>query len=134
MLRTLAVLSATTGWCLPENDKRIHTMKAKVAGALPGIGKFLAKPASYLARNPVRPTGRGFRAKVASKKMRRMIRCESLLEMRAVLNAEFSRDVLAINEQPFVLEYEFNGAIRRYTPDFLFRWRNGDEWVVESAK
>jgi hypothetical protein len=60
-----------------------------------------------------------------------MIRCESLLEMRAVQLAEFARDIVNIEEQPLLLEYEIDGKPRRYTPDFRFRWKDGREWIVE---
>lgn len=60
-----------------------------------------------------------------------MIRCESLLEMAAVELAEFSRGVVAINEQPVNITYQLDGKSRRYTPDFRFEWANGEQWYVE---
>lgn len=98
---------------------------------VPAIGRSYPHLPFHQTRNPVRHTGRGFRAKFSSRKMGRMIRCESLLEMRAVQLAEFARDIVSIEEQPFTLEYEIDGKVRRYTPDFRFRWKDGREWIVE---
>ncbi|GAB2893448.1 hypothetical protein GCM10027046_23030 [Uliginosibacterium flavum] len=60
-----------------------------------------------------------------------MVRCESLLEMAAVELAEFSRGVVAIDEQPVNITYQLDGKSRRYTPDFRFKWENGEQWYVE---
>lgn len=98
---------------------------------VPAIGRSYSHLPFHQTRNPVRHTGRGFRVKFASQKMRRMIRCESLLEMQAVQFAEFARDILTIEEQPLTLNYEIDGKTRRYTPDFRFRWKDGREWLVE---
>ena len=99
--------------------------------SVPAIGRNHPHLPFHQTRNPVRHTGRGFRAKFASRKMGRMIRCESLLEMRAVQLAEFARNIVNIEEQPLTLEYEIDGKARRYTPDFRFRWKDGREWIVE---
>lgn len=82
-------------------------------------------------RNPVRPSGRGFRGKFASRKMRRMVRCESLLEMTCLYLAEFARTITAFDEQPLSISYLTSGRRRRYTPDFKFVWQDGQEWFVE---
>ncbi len=82
-------------------------------------------------RNPVRPSGRGFRGKFASRKMQRMVRCESLLEMTCLHLAEFARTIAAFDEQPLSISYVTSGRRRRYTPDFRFLWENGQEWFVE---
>jgi hypothetical protein len=99
--------------------------------SVPAIGRSYPHLPFHQTRNPVRHTGRGFRAKFSSRKMGRMIRCESLLEMHAVRLAEFARDIQSIEEQPFVLRYRASGRARRYTPDFRFRWKDGRDWVVE---
>ncbi len=82
-------------------------------------------------RNPVTHSGRGFRAKFVSQKNRRMVRCESLLEMQFLYLAEFARDVLTFDEQPITISYRLNGRKRRYTPDFCLHWRDGQQWFVE---
>lgn len=82
-------------------------------------------------RNPVTHSGQGFRAKFASRKNRRMVRCESLLEMDFLYLAEFARNVVSFNEQPITISYRLNGRKRRYTPDFCMRWRDGSKWYVE---
>lgn len=82
-------------------------------------------------RNPVRPSGRGFRGKFASRKMRRMVRCESLLEMCCLHLAEFARGITSYQEQPICISYRCGGRMRRYTPDFRFSWDDGREWYVE---
>lgn len=99
--------------------------------AVPAIGRNYSHLPFHQTRNPVRHTGRGFRAKFASQKMGGMIRCESLLEMHAVRLAEFARDIVTIEEQPFKLRYRAGGRARRYTPDFRFRWKDGRDWIVE---
>lgn len=82
-------------------------------------------------RNPVTHSGRGFRAKFASHKNRRVVRCESLLEMHFLYLAEFARNVVSFDEQPVSIAYRLNGRQRRYTPDFGFRWHDGRQWYVE---
>jgi hypothetical protein len=82
-------------------------------------------------RNPVTHSGRGFRAKFGSRKNRRMVRCESLLEMHFLYLAEFARNVVSFDEQPVSIAYRLNGRQRRYTPDFGLRWRDGRQWYVE---
>lgn len=99
--------------------------------SVPAIGRNYTHLPFHQTRNPVRHTGRGFRAKFSSQKMGRMIRCESLLEMHAVRLAEFARDIVTIEEQPFTLRYRAGGKARRYTPDFRFRWKDGRDWTVE---
>lgn len=82
-------------------------------------------------RNPVTHSGRGFRAKFASRKNRRMVRCESLLEKNFLYLAEFARNVVSFDEQPTSIKYRLNGKRVRYTPDFVLRWRDGSHWYVE---
>ncbi len=82
-------------------------------------------------RNPVTPSGRGFRAKFASRKNRRMVRCESLLEKNFLYLAEFARSVISFDEQPTSIKYRLNGKRQRYTPDFALRWQDGSHWYVE---
>lgn len=89
------------------------------------------KPAYHQTRNPVTPSGRGFRAKFYSRKNQRMVRCESLLEFHALFLFEFARGVRTYEEQPVTIEYSLNGRPRRYTPDFGVDWTDGRRWLVE---
>ncbi len=85
----------------------------------------------HRTRNPVTHSSRGFRAKFASKKNRRMVRCESLLEMHFLYLAEFARNVVSFDEQPVSITYRLNNRQRRYTPDFCMYWQDGRRWFVE---
>ncbi|MGO4328765.1 TnsA endonuclease N-terminal domain-containing protein [Cupriavidus sp. M-11] len=98
---------------------------------VPGRHLFHSHVPYHDTRNPVRPSGRGFRAKFASSKMRRMVRCESLLEMNCLYLAEFARSIATFDEQPVSISYRLNGRSRRYTPDFKFYWEDGREWYIE---
>lgn len=98
---------------------------------IPGRHLFPSQLPYHSTRNPVRPSGRGFRGKFASRKMGRMVRCESLLEMNCLYLAEFARTITAFDEQPVSISYLISGRRRRYTPDFMFLWQDGREWFVE---
>lgn len=98
---------------------------------IPGRHLFPSQLPYHSTRNPVRPSGRGFRGKFASRKMGRMVRCESLLEMNCLYLAEFARTITAFDEQPVSISYLISGRRRRYTPDFRFLWQDGREWFVE---
>lgn len=83
------------------------------------------------ARNPVTPSGRGFRAKFFSPKNARLVRCESLLEFDCLHLFEFARDITTFVEQPMTIRYQLGRAWRRYTPDFSVSWVGGRRWLVE---
>lgn len=51
---------------------------------------------------------------------------ESSLERDWLICLDFDPDVELIVEQPFSLEYEVDGSLRRYTPDVLVRYRARD--------
>lgn len=97
----------------------------------PGMLAFSKTLPFHGTRNPVTHTGRGFRAKFCSQKNRRMIRCESLLEMSFLFLAEFAKNVIAFDEQPVTISYRLDGRARRYTPDFVLHWADGRHWYVE---
>lgn len=99
--------------------------------AVPGTLVFNKTLPFHWTRNPVKHTGRGFRAKFCSHKNRRMIRCESLLEMEFLFLAEFAKNVVAFDEQPITISYRLHSHTRRYTPDFVLRWADGRNWYVE---
>lgn len=95
--------------------------------AAPRKGRPLVQP----TRNPVRHTGRYFRGKLFSLKNARLVRCESLLEMRAACFFEFASGVLSFSEQPPPLAIRIRRRKRKYTPDFIVHWREGRDWLVE---
>jgi hypothetical protein len=70
------------------------------------------------SRKVVTRSGRGFRGYFPSWKMRRVVEFESILERDAILLFEFSPGVVSYQEQPELIEYEFDGEIHRYYPDF----------------
>lgn len=63
-------------------------------------------------------------------KMKRMIAFESLIERDGIYTFDFELDVLAFEEQPFSIEYEYEGKKRHYTPDFLLK-KPGCSVIVE---
>jgi hypothetical protein len=83
------------------------------------------------ARNPVTPSGRGFRAKFFSPKNNRLVRCESLLEFDCLHLFEFARGVVRFIEQPTTIRYRLGTSSRSYTPDFAVDWSDGRRWFVE---
>jgi len=89
------------------------------------------RPAYHQTRNPVTPSGRGFRAKFFSRKNRRLVRCESLLEFDALFLMEFARGIRRFEEQPVTVEYWLGGRKRTYTPDFGVEWGDGRRWLLE---
>lgn len=92
---------------------------------------FKPRPAYHQTRNPVTPSGRGFRAKFFSRKNRRLVRCESLLEFDALFLMEFARGIRRFEEQPITVEYRLGGRKRIYTPDFSAEWEDGRRWFLE---
>ncbi|HYN54219.1 MAG TPA: TnsA endonuclease N-terminal domain-containing protein [Methylotenera sp.] len=68
-------------------------------------------------RKVVTRGGRKFRVLFPSKKLRRYVECESLLERDGMLIVEFSPGVVRYQEQPVLIEYEEDGEMRRYYPD-----------------
>lgn len=70
------------------------------------------------SRNVITRRGRGFRGKVPSRKLGRMVAGESLTECDAILVLEFSPGVLSYREQPILVQYVSGDSIRDYYPDF----------------
>jgi len=83
------------------------------------------------ARNPLTPSGRGFRGRFPSRKLKATVRWESLLERDAVYHFEFSPGVLAYQEQPEVISYWNGNAFRQYYPDFLLELVGGTQVRIE---
>jgi len=55
---------------------------------------------------------------------KRSINFESKLEKDFLTMISFNNQVEDIIEQPFTIEYEYDGKLRRYTPDFLVFFKN----------
>lgn len=82
-------------------------------------------------RKVVTRTGRGMRCLVPSRKMGRMIQCESMLEADAVSLFEWSPDIVKFEEQPN-FEYPNDGTKPfKYTPDFRLFLIDGTDAYVE---
>jgi hypothetical protein len=87
----------------------------------------LEKPA-----RKIRASKKGsFRGKFNSKKNRRMIYWESLLELDYIKTLEFDPEVTSYKSQPIEIEYWFQGKKRRYFPDFLVTKRTEEIFLVE---
>lgn len=56
---------------------------------------------------------------------------ESLLELDACFHFEFSREILSFRTQPLTYHYQLNNKTRRYTPDTLCNFDNGDAIFFE---
>lgn len=78
------------------------------------------------ARKVVTRSGRKFKGLFPSKKLQRMVEWESLLERDAILLFEFSPGVVSYQEQPEMIEYEQDGVMRRYYPDFRVIHQSGE--------
>ena len=79
-----------------------------------------------LARKVITRRGRGFRGKVPSRKLGRMVAGESLIECDAILLLEFSPGVLTYQEQPTLIQYADGETIRTYYPDFEAVLKSGE--------
>lgn len=79
-----------------------------------------------LSRNVITRRGRGFRGKVPSRKLGRMVAAESLIECDAILLLEFSPGVLKYQEQPALIHYFDGKTFRNYYPDFEVVLRSGE--------
>ena len=82
-------------------------------------------------RDPVTRRHKSMCCLVPSRKMGRMIHCESMLEGDAVGIFDHSPDVRAFMEQPCTEHVFGDGKFFRYTPDFQLTLINGDQEYVE---
>lgn len=123
----------------PQVRSSHETRVASVAGANMDIEPCVrdtkvhvsVSPGRIPARNPVTPSGRGFRAKFFSAKNNRLIRCESLLEFDCLHLFEFAQGVGGFLEQPRTFRYRLGSQSRTYTPDFAVDWIDGQRWFIE---
>jgi len=67
----------------------------------------------------------------SSKKMDRVIMCESSIEADLALVFECEPDVVAYCEQPETIPLRLKGRLTSYTPDFLTQQKNGPETIWE---
>lgn len=66
-----------------------------------------------------------------SKINNRSISFESKLEADYIELLEFDNDVIIYEEQPYLIEYLYNSKEHKYTPDFLVRYKNNRNVLVE---
>lgn len=66
-----------------------------------------------------------------SLKMHRMVQFESTLERDLIYLLDFAPQVAEFEEQPLKLEYEYEGKILTYTPDFQVKFRNDQRSLLE---
>lgn len=84
------------------------------------------------ARKIVTRSGKRFRGKFPSRKMKTMIHWESLLELDAIHVFEFHPQIAAYYEQPSEeAYYDQDGKQRSYFPDFLLVFKTGGKLLVE---
>lgn len=78
----------------------------------------MAQLANYV---PVRKIGTSRRALTGRVRASEggVLNFESSLERDWLMVLDFSRDVVAVREQPFTIAYDHKGSIRKYTPDML---------------
>lgn len=74
-------------------------------------------------------SGRNYRSYYPSRKMSRMIHCESILERDAAHMFERSEKVLSYYEQPQVVQYAQDEVIKTYYPDFLVKVEHGEIFI-----
>jgi hypothetical protein len=83
-------------------------------------------------RKIVTRSGKRFRGKFPSRKMKTMIHWESLLELDAIHMFEFHPQIVRYFEQPSEeFYYDHEGKHRLYFPDFLLVFRSGKKLIVE---
>lgn len=71
-----------------------------------------------LSRNALTRSGRGFRMRIPSTKLNRMVECESILEGDVSRLLEYSPGVVSYQEQPALIQYWDGEKMRDYFPDF----------------
>jgi len=82
-------------------------------------------------RNVVNRSGRGFRGHFPSRKMKKMIGWESILERYAIYLFEFSPGVLSYCAQPELVYYPDGTDLRKYYPDFKITTTGGISVRIE---
>ncbi len=83
-------------------------------------------------RRVITRSGRRHRIKFPSKKLGRMVHCESPVEAAAARHLEYDPEVDFYQEQPTVIHYYLqDGTARKYYPDFMLRRRDGSQVFIE---
>lgn len=83
------------------------------------------------AQRSVSSDSRGTAGAFFSSKLQRMVEFESLLEHDFLMRLEESAEVSFYLEQPFKIDYEFDGRVHQYFPDVFFLLKDGRGVVVE---
>ena len=84
-----------------------------------------------LSRKVMNRHGRNYRSYYPSKKLGRMVHCESILERDAVQLFEQAKFIKYFEEQPMVVNYYYEEKIREYFPDFLLITNDEVEILIE---
>jgi hypothetical protein len=82
-------------------------------------------------RKVVTKSSRKFKGYFPSKKLKRMVEYESLLERDAIYLFEFSPGIVSYQEQPELILYEHECRTRKYYPDFEVIFKTGKPLHVE---
>ncbi len=85
-----------------------------------------------LSRNALTRSGRGFRMRIPSAKLARMVECESILEGDVALLLEYSPGVVSYREQPALIQYWDGEQMRNYFPDFEAVLQDGSFVHIEA--
>lgn len=99
--------------------------------AWPRTTRILGSIPSLQRRRNVSEDGDGDSGSFVSAKLGREVQFESGLELDLLLKLESLPDVVAYQEQPFVLDYYLDGIQRRYYPDVFFILKDGRAVVAE---
>ena len=110
---------------MKETEEKILFPKGKIASRL------TIPEGDARARKVVKRSNYGHVVKFPSVKCNRIIEAESLLEYDRVILLEMDSNVASFQEQPFMLEYEDDGVIKKIYPDFLVIRRDGTKTVEE---
>ena len=83
-------------------------------------------------RRVITRRGKKKRIKFPSKKLGRMVHCESPVEEAAARHLEYDPEIDFYQEQPTVIHYYLpDGTVRKYYPDFMLRRRDGSQVFIE---
>jgi hypothetical protein len=84
------------------------------------------------ARRVVTRSGKHFRGKFPSRKLRKFIEWESIYEAETIRLFEFNVQVVSYQAQPSKEHYtDENGVVRDFYPDFRVHWADGRFMFVE---
>ena len=83
------------------------------------------------ARKVITRSSRKTTVKFPSKKLDRMVECESLIERDACFLIEYSPGFKYYQEQPALVMYESQNEMKEYYPDFGITFRSGATLHIE---